>query len=77
MKEDAEDPSFFNFFLGASQIRLFCCLRQVWVATGCIFNLQAVQNQTKSTPFKGAVCRWIYQLRFWSIAGTLWIQGNR
>ena len=43
MKEDARDPSFFNFFLGAWQKRLFWRLAVDCVATGCIFILQAVQ----------------------------------
>jgi hypothetical protein len=42
MKEDARDPSFNIFFLGAWQVRLFCCQRFGWVAFGCILILQAV-----------------------------------
>jgi hypothetical protein len=36
-------PSYSNFFLEALQERLICCLRLVWVGTGCILILQAVQ----------------------------------
>ena len=43
MIEDAVDPSFFIFFLGTQQKRLFGHLRLVCIAACCIFILQAVQ----------------------------------
>jgi hypothetical protein len=36
MKEDAVDPSFFNFFLGTWQKRLFYGLSLFQAAAGCI-----------------------------------------
>jgi hypothetical protein len=44
MKEDAVDPSYTIFFLGACQKRLFCYLRLGWDAAGCITILQAQQS---------------------------------
>jgi hypothetical protein len=41
MKEDAVDPSFFNFFLETWKKRLIWCRRLQWVAAGCISILQA------------------------------------
>jgi hypothetical protein len=43
MKEDAVDPSYFNFFLGIWQSRLFLLQQSVCIATGCILILQAVR----------------------------------
>ena len=46
MKEDAVDPSFFNFFLEAWQKRLFSPLHLHYITFGCILFLQAVLLQT-------------------------------
>ncbi|HSV49205.1 MAG TPA: hypothetical protein VLH35_02730, partial [Candidatus Acidoferrales bacterium] len=39
----AVDPSYTIFFLGTLRKRLFCCLRLVGIAVGCILILQAVR----------------------------------